>query len=65
VGKRVKTAEGEGKVIRQNVMKQLVMVVLEDGREMEFNLSDLLSDKSKKGNHQRHGGGKGTNVTKR
>jgi cell fate regulator YaaT (PSP1 superfamily) len=65
VGKRVKTAEGEGKVIRQNVMKQRVIVALEDGREMEFNRSDILSDKSKKGDHQHHSGGKGTNAAQR
>jgi cell fate regulator YaaT (PSP1 superfamily) len=65
VGKRVQTAEGEGKVIRQNVMKQLVSVFLEDGREMEFNLTDILSDKSKEGDHQHYSGGKGTNAAKR
>ena len=41
VGKRIITPEGEGKVVRQNVMEKKVVVVLSDGREVEFGLSDL------------------------
>ena len=41
VGKRIITPEGEGKVVRQNVMEKRVVVVLNDGREVEFGLFDL------------------------
>jgi cell fate regulator YaaT (PSP1 superfamily) len=41
VGKRIITPEGEGKVVRQNVMEKKVVVALSDGREVEFGLSDL------------------------
>jgi cell fate regulator YaaT (PSP1 superfamily) len=41
VGKRIITPEGEGKVVRQNVMEKRVVVALSDGREVEFGLLDL------------------------
>ncbi|MBT8407695.1 MAG: hypothetical protein KJP05_09565, partial [Deltaproteobacteria bacterium] len=41
IGKRTMTPEGEGKVVRQNVMEQRVVVALDDGREIEFGASDL------------------------
>jgi cell fate regulator YaaT (PSP1 superfamily) len=41
IGKRTVTPEGEGKVVRQNVMEQRVVVALDDGREIEFDASDL------------------------
>jgi len=41
VGKRITTPEGEGKVIRQNVLEKRVVVALSDGREVEFGLFDL------------------------
>ena len=41
VGKRIITPEGEGKVVRQNVMGKKVVVALSDGREVEFGLFDL------------------------
>jgi cell fate regulator YaaT (PSP1 superfamily) len=41
VGKRIITPEGEGKVVRQNVMEKKVVVALSDGREVEFGLLDL------------------------
>jgi cell fate regulator YaaT (PSP1 superfamily) len=40
-GKRIITPEGEGKVVRQNVMEKKVVVALNDGREVEFGLSEL------------------------
>ncbi len=42
VGKRINTPEGEGKVVRQNVMEQRLAVSLDDGRELEFAVSDLM-----------------------
>ncbi|UCG14499.1 MAG: stage 0 sporulation family protein [Deltaproteobacteria bacterium] len=47
VGRRVITPEGEGKVVRQNVMEQLVIVALDDGRELEFPVAKLSSAKVK------------------
>ena len=41
VGKRIMTPEGEGKVVRQNVMEKRVVVALSDGREVEFGVLDL------------------------
>jgi cell fate regulator YaaT (PSP1 superfamily) len=41
VGKRIITPEGEGKVVRQNVMEKKVVVAFSDGREVEFGLFDL------------------------
>jgi cell fate regulator YaaT (PSP1 superfamily) len=41
VGKKIITPEGEGKVVRQNVMEKRVVVALSDGREVEFELFDL------------------------
>jgi cell fate regulator YaaT (PSP1 superfamily) len=41
VGKRIITPEGEGKVVRQNVMEKKVVVALSDGREVEFGVLDL------------------------
>jgi len=41
VGKRIITPEGEGKVVRQNVLEKRVVVALSDGREVEFGLFDL------------------------
>jgi len=41
VGRRIITPEGEGKVVRQNVLEKRVVVALSDGREVEFGLFDL------------------------
>jgi cell fate regulator YaaT (PSP1 superfamily) len=41
VGKRIITPEGEGKVVRQNVLEKRVVVALSDGREVEFGVFDL------------------------
>ena len=42
MGKRITTPVGEGKVVRQNVMEQRLVVALDDGRELEFAVSDLM-----------------------
>ncbi len=46
VGKRITTPQGEGKVVRQNVMEQRVIVALDDGREIECIVSDLSVEKA-------------------
>ena len=45
VGKRISTAEGEGKVVRQNVMENRVVIALNDGREIEFDVANLYPPK--------------------
>jgi cell fate regulator YaaT (PSP1 superfamily) len=52
LGKRITTPEGEGKVVRQNVMEQRLVVALDDGRELEFLVSELSSKKA--GREERH-----------
>jgi len=41
IGKRIMTTEGEGKVIRQNVLKETVTVALDSGTEVEIPVKDL------------------------
>ena len=43
-GKRVTTKEGDGKVIRQNVLKESLAVLLESGGEIEVKVQDLVRD---------------------
>jgi len=45
VGKRINTPEGEGKVVRQNVMENRVVVALTDGREIEYEVPNLCQHK--------------------
>jgi cell fate regulator YaaT (PSP1 superfamily) len=52
VGKRIITPEGQGKVVRQNVMEQRVVVALDDGREFEFGASDLSLEQTGAGGSQ-------------
>lgn len=56
VGKRIITPEGEGKVVRQNVMEQRVAVALSDGREIEFGVADLALGQAPSGGRQQSGG---------
>ena len=46
MGKRIMTTEGEGKVIRQNVLKESVTVALDSGTEMEIPVKDLAAGSS-------------------
>jgi cell fate regulator YaaT (PSP1 superfamily) len=53
IGKRLRTIHGEGKVIRQNVLKETLTIGLETGEELEIPFRDLtrkglLTKKSKK-----------------
>ncbi|MDQ1333747.1 MAG: Stage 0 sporulation protein [Thermodesulfobacteriota bacterium] len=41
IGKRILTHEGEGKTIRQNVLKETVTVALDSGTELEIPVKDL------------------------
>ncbi|SPD73651.1 Stage 0 sporulation protein YaaT [uncultured Desulfobacterium sp.] len=44
VGKKVMTKEGEGKVVRQNALKETVTVMLESGNELEVKVQDLVRE---------------------
>ena len=44
IGKRVATTSGEGKIIRQNILKETLTVILESGDEIEVGVSDLAGD---------------------
>jgi len=55
IGKKVRTKQGEGKVIRQNVLKESVTVELESGEEIEIPAQELtrqglFTKKSKRSN---------------
>ena len=41
MGKRIQTPEGEGKIIRYNLIRETVTLELEDKRELEVALKDL------------------------
>ncbi|MBL7172137.1 MAG: stage 0 sporulation family protein [Desulfobacteraceae bacterium] len=41
VGKKIITKEGEGKIIRQNVLKETLTVALDSGSELEVQVRDL------------------------
>jgi len=44
IGKKLTTKEGEGKVIRQNVLKQTITVLLDSGVETEVKIQDIVKD---------------------
>jgi cell fate regulator YaaT (PSP1 superfamily) len=41
LGKRVKVAEGEGKIIRYNLIRQTMTLEMDEGQELELSLSQL------------------------
>ena len=56
VGKKIMTKQGEGKVVRQNILKETLTVALESGAEIEVDAKDfvregLFKKKSKRGKH--------------
>lgn len=44
VGKRVNTVHGTGKVIRQNILRHRMTVILESGEEKEISYEDIVRD---------------------
>ena len=42
VGKRVKTTEGEGKILRQNALRRKMTILLDSGEEREVSYDDIL-----------------------
>jgi cell fate regulator YaaT (PSP1 superfamily) len=56
IGKKVRTKDGEGKIVRQNVLKETLTIALESGDEIELSARDLMRQsrfkkKSKRSNH--------------
>ena len=47
VGKRVNTKRGEGKVIRQNILKKTLTVILDGGEDIEISTKDIIRNKPK------------------
>lgn len=45
IGKMVKTTQGSGKVTRHNVICDRLSVRLEDGREVEISIEDIIKDR--------------------
>ncbi len=43
-GKKILTKYGEGKVMRQNVLKETLIVVLESGQEVEISVQDIIQE---------------------
>jgi cell fate regulator YaaT (PSP1 superfamily) len=51
IGKRAATSQGEGKVIRQNVLTETITVLLDNGVEAEIKFDDFIQYQTDKGNH--------------
>ena len=49
LGRRLKLPEGEGKVIRYNLIRQTATLEMEEGGEMEISLADLPTNENNKG----------------
>jgi cell fate regulator YaaT (PSP1 superfamily) len=61
IGRRVKTEFGEGKVVRQNILKETLAVILDSGEEKEIAFGDLSGErlfKKKKDSGSRKSGKK-------
>jgi cell fate regulator YaaT (PSP1 superfamily) len=48
VGKRILTKKGEGKILRQNLLRKVMTVILESGEEVEIRPEDIVKDKRRK-----------------
>ena len=51
IGKRAVTPQGEGKVIRQNVLTETMTVLLDNEEEVEIKFDDFIQHQTNKGNH--------------
>lgn len=56
IGKRLKTSHGEGKVIRQNVLRETLTIVLDEGEEIEIPYDDIILEDSAKNDKERNNG---------
>jgi cell fate regulator YaaT (PSP1 superfamily) len=44
IGKKVSTSQGQGKVVRQNILKRTLTIHLESGEEIEVPFEDMVKD---------------------
>ena len=44
IGKKVSTSQGQGKVIRQNILKRTLIINLESGEKIEISDKDIIND---------------------
>ena len=44
IGRVITTSKGEGRVIRQNILKNLITLKMETGKEIEVNMDDLRNE---------------------
>ncbi|MGD2127037.1 MAG: stage 0 sporulation family protein [Desulfobacteraceae bacterium] len=52
IGKKVNTSFGTGKVIRQNILRKRLTVLLESGQEKEISYSDIVKDEPSEENSE-------------
>jgi len=52
IGKKIQTAQGEGKVIRQNVLRQTLTVLLSSGEETEIPFDEITGNGTDKGSKE-------------
>lgn len=50
IGKRVNTRHGEGKIIRQNVLRKTLTIILDSSEELEISYDDIIKDELNKDN---------------
>jgi cell fate regulator YaaT (PSP1 superfamily) len=48
IGKKVATTRGEGKVIRQNLLRETLAIMMDSGEEIEVSYRDIIKDVPKK-----------------
>ena len=53
IGKKIQTAHGEGKVIRQNVLRQTLTVLLSSGEEMDIPFGEITGNGTDKGSKEK------------
>jgi len=48
IGKIVKTTSGKGKVVRHNIMYNRLTIQMDEGREIELALDDIITEQERK-----------------
>jgi cell fate regulator YaaT (PSP1 superfamily) len=48
IGKIVKTVSGKGKVMRHNVIRNRLTIQMDEGREIELALDDIIEEQERK-----------------
>ena len=45
IGKNIQTGKGNGKVIRNNVLKELVTILMDSGEEIDVKYEEIIREK--------------------